>query len=247
MELAPAVHRMLASDLRWSLLTALAKSDLRVSELMSNTGGPSNLLAYHLRLLRGAGLVRERRSSADARDVYYSLDTIALDAALREAVVALHPWSASPDEGSAAGPSSARVLFLCTRNSARSQLAEAMLRAWCGASVHVRSAGSDPAGVHPLVFGVLEERGISDSSLRSKHFDEFAGEPFDYVITLCDRVREVCPELPGHPRVIHWSLPDPVEEQGAGDQSQLEAFRTTVQELETRLQTIWRGSVEVQT
>jgi len=103
------------------------------------------------------------------------------------------------------------VLFLCTGNSSRSQMAEALLRHRTGGAVHVRSAGSRPKPVHPSAVAVMAEYGIDMAGARSKHLDEFvaSGDAFDFVITLCDRVREVCPEFPGHPRTVHWSIPEP--------------------------------------
>ena len=102
-----------------------------------------------------------------------------------------------------------RVLFLCTGNSARSQIAEALLAHAAGGRVEVASAGSHPKPLHPNAVRVMRAYGIDLTGARSKHLDEVTGRRFDYVITLCDKVREVCPELPGHPEPIHWSIPDP--------------------------------------
>ena len=102
-----------------------------------------------------------------------------------------------------------RVLFLCTGNSARSQIAEALVEQMSGGSVEARSAGSDPKPLHPNAVRVLRGRGIDISANRTKHFDEFASERFDEVITLCDRVREVCPTFPSQPDLVHWSMPNP--------------------------------------
>ena len=104
-----------------------------------------------------------------------------------------------------------RVLFLCTGNSARSQMAEALLRQLSKNRVDVFSAGSAPQPeVHPLAKETLEQRyGIDASSLAPKSMDRFLGERFDYVITVCDRAAEVCPVFPGDPERIHWSFEDP--------------------------------------
>ena len=153
-----------------------------------------------------------RRSSADGRDAYYRLDLARCGELLSSAGAALHPGLRAvprPPPGVSAARA-ARVLFLCTGNSARSQIAEALLRAAVRtARSSAVSAGSHPKPLHPNAVRVMRERGIDISGRRSKHLSEFAGERFDYVITLCDRVREVCPEFPGAPEPIHWSIPDP--------------------------------------
>jgi arsenate reductase len=130
-----------------------------------------------------------------------------------------------------------RVLFLCVHNSARSQLAEGLLRARAGDRVQVFSAGSAPSRVHPLALRVLQERGIDASQQRSKSVDEFANARFDYVITLC--AEEVCPIFLGASQKLHWALPDPSA--GAGSEAeQLDAFRQTANELEKRLRDFFK-------
>ncbi len=127
-----------------------------------------------------------------------------------------------------------RILFLCTHNSARSQLAEGILRANGGASVEVFSAGSEPGQVHPLAVRVAADIKIDMNQQRSKHLDEFVGQTFDYVITVCDQVREVCPVFPDDPRQIHWSFPDPAAVKGT-EEEQFQAFMQTARELTTRI------------
>jgi protein-tyrosine-phosphatase len=127
-----------------------------------------------------------------------------------------------------------RVLFLCTGNSTRSQLAEALLREVAGDAVVVASGGSHPKQVHPNAVRVMRERGIDISTSTSKHLDRFSRRRFDYVITLCDKVREICPEFPGDPRRIHWSIADPGLE-GDNDKESYPAFLRTVSEIETRV------------
>jgi len=126
------------------------------------------------------------------------------------------------------------VLFLCRGNSARSQVAEALARARSGGSVRAYSAGSHPKPLHPNTVRVMASRGIDLSSRRSKHLSVFADRQFDHVITLCDRVREVCPDFPGHPGYLHWSIPDPAAS-GGGDEETYPAFEQMVAELETRI------------
>ncbi|NJL35233.1 MAG: arsenate reductase ArsC [Chloroflexaceae bacterium] len=102
-----------------------------------------------------------------------------------------------------------RVLFLCTHNSARSQMAEGLLRHYAANQVVVQSAGSDPRPVHPVAVAVLAEMGIDISQQQSKHLETMRGQSFDYVITICDDIYEQCPDYPGNPIRLHWGLPDP--------------------------------------
>ena len=130
--------------------------------------------------------------------------------------------------------SSTRVLILCTGNSARSQMAEGLLRQIVGGAFEVFSAGTAPRDVRPEAIALMAERGIDISDHRSKHVDEFVGEQFDYVITVCDSAHESCPIFPGAPRRVHWSLPDPGLVDGAEDE-RLDAFRRVRDALEGRL------------
>ena len=127
-----------------------------------------------------------------------------------------------------------RVLFLCTHNAARSQLAEGIMRDLAEGEVEVFSAGTEPAAVHPLAVQALKELGIDAGTQRSKHVNEFANQAFDYVITLCESAREACPVFPGDPERIHWGFPDPGAVVGTEDE-RLRAFRQTAQELNLRL------------
>lgn len=127
-----------------------------------------------------------------------------------------------------------RVLFLCTGNSARSQIAQALVEDAAGGRIEACSAGSRPKPLHPNAVRVLRERGIDIAGRSSKHLDTLAGQPFGYVISLCDRVREVCPEFPGQPDVIHWSIPDPARA-GDSDEATYPAFQRTVTELTGRI------------
>ncbi len=210
---APPFVRIAAHPLRWRLLTELAHSDYRVRELTERLGQPQNVVSYHLRLLRESGLLTARRSSLDARDSYYHLDLDRCADGLSRTGRALHPalqsvWS--PAAGSAGRPSRPRVLFVCTGNSARSPVAEALLRAR-GAAAEVTSAGSHPRpAVDPGAVRVLrEEYGLDIAGHQPRHLRTVTGRRFDHVITLCDRAREACPPFGGSPRLVHWSLPDP--------------------------------------
>ena len=127
-----------------------------------------------------------------------------------------------------------RVLFVCTGNSARSQIGEALLELLGGPDFEVESAGTHPKGVNPLAVKVLGEVGIDWSGASSKSLEGFLGQPFDYVITVCDRARQACPVFPGSGNSLHWGLEDPAEVEGT-DEQKLAAFRLTRQELTQRL------------
>src|SRR5690606_31872056 len=126
-----------------------------------------------------------------------------------------------------------RVLFLCTGNSARSPVAAALLRHHGGAGVVAESAGTNPKPLHPYAAQALRERGVEPGEHHPRHVDTMVGHGFDYVISLCDRVREVCPEFRDHPALIHWSIPNPSEPDPGDDP--YEVFRRTIAELDTRV------------
>jgi protein-tyrosine-phosphatase len=208
-----------------------------VGELCALAGRRQSLVSYHLRRLRDGGLVSTRRSAADGRDTYYILDLTRCGELLSTAGGSLHPGLAlapPPRATRRPSPPRARVLFLCTGNSARSQIAEALAERLSGGAVRAASAGSHPKPLHPNAVRVMRERGIDLSGRRSKHLAGFTGERFDKVISLCDRVREVCPEFPGGPDLIHWSIPDPAREPGSDEQT-LPAFERTADELWARV------------
>ena len=117
-----------------------------------------------------------------------------------------------------------RVLILCTGNSARSQMAEGLLRSSGGNRFEVSSAGTKPSSVRPEAIAVMAELGIDISTHRSKHIREFEDQHFDYVITVCDSANESCPVFPGETERIHWSFPDPAAVEG-GEAERLAAFR----------------------
>lgn len=226
----PVFLRLAGHPVRWRLMLELARSDRHVRELCGLLGRPQNLVSYHLGQLRKAQLVRMRRSSADARDAYYSANLSLFGEGLASTGARLHPglrFIVPPLEPTSI-QKPARVLFLCTGNSARSQIAEALLEHLSDHSVAACSAGSHPKTLHPNATRVMRKRGIDLRGRRAKHLNEFIGERFDYVISLCDRVREVCPEFPDHPKTIHWSMADPSAEGPA-------AFERTAVELEMRI------------
>ncbi len=231
----PRFLRLAGHPVRWRLLRELARSDLRVGELCERAGQRQSLISYHLRQLRDGGLVSARRSLADGRDTYYVLELARCGELLAGAGASLHPGLTSAvGSRQAPGPAEARLLFLCTGNSARSQMAEALCARLSGGRVSALSAGSHPKPIHANAVRVMRDRGIDISDRRSKHLSEFTARRFDYVISLCDRVREVCPEFDGAPELIHWSVPDPGHEPGS-DEDTLPAFERTATELETRV------------
>ena len=234
----PRFIGLAAHPLRWRILAELARSDFRVRELVTLVGEPQNLVSYHLRLLREGGLVTATRSSFDGRDSYYHLDLGRCADAVAETGPALHP-ALRAEPVSRIPPMDLRiwprlaVLFMCTGNSARSPIAEALLRHHTGGQVEVASAGSHPKPrLHPDAVRVLrEEFGIDISEQSPRHLDTVTGHRFDYVISLCDKVREVCPEFPEHPRRVHWSIPDP----GTAAHNTYPAFQRTAAEIDTRI------------
>ena len=231
----PPFVQLVAHPVRWRLLEELGRSDRAVRELTERVGEPQNLVSYHLRRLRDGGLVRAHRSAADGRDTYYAIDLLECERQLLAAGRALHPallpaQAVSP----AASRRRRRVLFLCTGNSARSQLAAAILEQRSAGAVDTASAGSHPKPLHPNAVRVMRRRGVDISANRTKHVGELVGQRFDVVVTLCDRVREVCPEFPARPRLVHWSLPDPAQA-GSTARASYPAFERTADELETRI------------
>ncbi|HLF72311.1 MAG TPA: arsenate reductase ArsC [Dehalococcoidia bacterium] len=127
-----------------------------------------------------------------------------------------------------------RVLFLCTGNSARSVIAEALLRSEGGDDFEVVSAGTRPKGINPYTLRVLDQAGLPHDGLRSKSLDEFVTQDFDYVITVCDNAAEECPVFPGAPERIHWSFVDPAAVDGA-DLVKLTAFQETLRGMRQRI------------
>jgi protein-tyrosine-phosphatase len=235
-DVAPPEFLQLAGHrLRWRLLGELARSDRVVHELTALVGEPQNLVSYHLGKLRDGRLVSARRSSADRRDTYYGLDLQRIGSLLSAAGGALHPGLrlAPPVRGDAM-IDPVRVLFLCTGNSARSQMAEALARARSGGAIEAVSAGSHPRPLHPNAVRVMrDEYGLDLTDQAPKPLTVFADQRFDWVISLCDRVREVCPEFPGGPETVHWSIANPAT--GDPDDVSYPLFQQTAAELATRI------------
>lgn len=241
--------RAVGDEARLLIVQALTYSDLRAGELSAIALLPSNALAFHLKRLSAVGLLLRRQSAADGRDVYYHLDMSRLLALYAATGDALYPTlrglpdysdgsergapMSSPEAAHARVSRPLRVLFLCTHNSARSQMAEALLRQMGGDQVEAFSAGSQPTEVHPDAIAALRESGIPTDSLYAKPLDQFLGERFDYIITVCDRVRDICPSFPADPAQAHWSIADPAVIEDADQRAKV--FRDTLVELQTRL------------
>ncbi len=236
---SPSFLKLLAHDLRWKILVLLSRSDYCVQEIVRLVGQPQNLVSYHLRRLHDQHLVTERRSTADGRGIYYSLDLDLLRLHYFASAESLHPALSSTEAapGKVISPligKRVRVLFLCTENSARSQMAEGILRHLSAGRVEVFSAGSRPSSLHPYAVQVLAAMGIDISQQQSKHLDEFRDQSFDYIITVCDRVRESCPTFPGDPEQVHWSFIDPAAVEGS-EQERSRAFEQVAIQLMNRI------------
>jgi arsenate reductase len=127
-----------------------------------------------------------------------------------------------------------RVIFICTGNSSRSQMAEAILRREGGRDFEVFSAGVTPRPVHPLTIRALAEIGLDISQATSKHLDQFVDQPWDYVITVCDHARTTCPVFPGAGEAMHWSFEDPADATGT-EEEQLAFHRRVMMAIASRI------------
>lgn len=181
------VHDALGDPSRLAIVDALLLGDASPGEIAHNLGLPTNLVAHHVRVLEGAGLVARARSEGDRRRAYLSLRPQALDL--------LHPPALA---------GSSRMLFVCTHNSARSQLAAAL---WAGRTrIPAASAGTQPAArVHPRAVRVARRHGLRLESKSTAHIDDVAADG-DLVVAVCDRAYEQL--APSRAR-LHWSVPDP--------------------------------------
>jgi ArsR family transcriptional regulator, arsenate/arsenite/antimonite-responsive transcriptional repressor / arsenate reductase (thioredoxin) len=242
---SPRVLGVLGHDLRWTIVGLLVPGDLRTSEIVQRTGQAPSLVSYHLARLRDAGLVSARRSAADGRDSYHCLDLDALARAVAGAAGQIHPGllaassAAEPvrpgrDDRREPGhrpPRRVRVLFICSGNSARSPMAEGWLNNLSDGRVTACSAGVTPAPLHPLAIAAMAEHGVDIAGHQATPLSAYAGDAFARVITLCDRAREECGELPGTAAAVHWSIPNPSQ----AHPPDLEAFRATARQLRARI------------
>jgi protein-tyrosine-phosphatase len=235
----PDFLNLIGHKVRWQLLQTLALTDMHVQELVDTVKQPQNLVSYHLRKLSQHGILREHRSIADGREIYYSLDLERLRVSYFSIAGSLHPaldidLDVKTQVKDFDPKAITRVLFLCTHNSARSQIAEAILRSRSDNRIEVHSAGSEPTEIHPFAIRALAEMSIDISGQSSKDIQQFLGQQFDYIITVCDRAKESCPVFPGDPIRIHWSFPDPADAEGTEEQ-RFKAFKETTIQLMTRV------------
>lgn len=227
----PEVIRALDHALRWTMLTRLVTTDCRVHELADQLEQPINLISYHLKQLRSVGLVAARQSEADGRDWYYSINFDALQAAY---------WHAGLSLGLKPQPSEAtvleeplRVLFICTHNSARSQMAEGLLRHLSHGRCDSYSAGHDPLALQPEAVTTMAEFGIDIHHQHAKSIRIFNDQTFDFIITVCDRARQHQNALPDGRARLHWGYRDPLAI--TDPEARLCAFRDTAQQLSRRI------------
>ena len=237
--MVPPFLDLAGHPVRWRMLVELAGCDRQVGELTRLVGQPQGLVSYHLARLRDGGLVSSRKSSFDGRAAYYRVHLDRCGELLAATGAALHPAlssNAPPTEARSLAKDRRhlKVLFACTGNGTRSQIAEALVRDRAGDTIEVVSAGSHPKPIHPNAIKVLAEIGIDISDARSKPITEFRGHHFDYVITLCDKVREICPKFPGHGQTMHWSVADP-SLASSTLRGSLPAFRDLVEDLQSRI------------
>jgi ArsR family transcriptional regulator len=220
--------KLLADDRRWRLLRELRLSDWQVSELVARTGLPQNLVSYHLGLLRQAGLVQVHRSDADARALYYGLDMAALQQAQQQIATSLHLGAPLVNDALPSVP----VVFLCTGNSVRSQMAEGWLRHLSQGQVPAQSAGTNPRHVDPRAVQTMAEAGIDISQQWSKGLDALDATPPGIVVTVCDNAREACAPCLAAPVQLHWSIPSPrrLLAETADEQAVFRALRDQVRQ-----------------
>ncbi|WAC55459.1 ArsR family transcriptional regulator [Gordonia sp. SL306] len=234
----PTFVQLAAHPLRWQLLATLSGSDYRVREMVTLVGEPQSLISYHLRLLRDGGLVRATRSSFDGRDSYYHLDLDRCSQMLGGTGAALHPALGRTPPPPLFDPKTpVAVLFVCTGNSARSVIAEALAHHYGNGRVDAISAGTCPKpDMHPNAVRVLrDEFGIDITGRRPRDLDTLADHRFDKVVTLCDKAREVCPQFGADIRSVHWSIPDPATPGGTDEDTNYPAFQATAAEIDGRI------------
>ncbi|MGQ9549205.1 MAG: arsenate reductase/protein-tyrosine-phosphatase family protein [Roseiflexus sp.] len=228
--------RVLGDATRLAVITQLARSDERAIRLSIAIKQPPETVAAALADLQSTGLVSSRASDAHPNEMYYSLDLEQMQKRFLAAGRLIHPLlvqAITDVEEETVRSAKPRVLFLCTHNSARSQMAEGLLRSFSHGAIEVFSAGSEPGSIHPLAIETMDTMQVDIRNQRSKHFDEFLDQHFDVVITVCDRAREVCPVFPEAKEIIHWSIPDPAAVEGETEQRR--AFHQAATTLATRI------------
>jgi protein-tyrosine-phosphatase/DNA-binding transcriptional ArsR family regulator len=233
---AAAFFRMLGDATRLAVVARLARSDERLIGLSTAIKQPPETVAAALADLQSAGLVASRASDVHPGEMYYYLDLEQMQKRYLTAGRLIHPALAQAITGveeEMVQRAKPRVLFLCTHNSARSQMAEGLLRTSSHGTIEAFSAGSQPEEVHPLAIETMDGMNVDIRNQRSKHFDEFLGQHFDVVITVCDRARETCPVFPEAKETIHWSIPDPAAVEDEAEKRR--AFHQAATILATRI------------
>ena len=234
--------RLLADESRQAIVRLLALSDRRAGEIGALIRLPPNAVSYHLKQLRAIGLLRDRRSSADARDMYYQLDIGRLHALYAAAGDALYPGIAASTQ--LAQPTSNQTRHPGFRNPCVSSFSApitARARKWrrqfCArwaATRWRRSAlGAYPPRCIPRRLRRCGRSGLTRQGSTAKSMEQFIGEPLDYIITVCDRVRDICPSFPGDPAQAHWSIADPAVVEDP--ERRAKAFREVLSELRVRI------------
>ena len=218
------------------LLVRRFPSEVPAGEIGATLNLKASTASAYLATLRDAGLIRDRR---DRQRILYSADMDAAEALADGLVGECCGGRALPsicDKRAPEADRRLRVLFVCTGNSARSILAEAILRHYAGDRFEVFSAGLHPFGVvKPQVLAILEGQGMAVEGLASKPFGAVLGVPMDYVFTVCDRAaNEACPAVPGHPISAHWSIPDPASATGTSAEKGL-AYQRAFADLYNRI------------
>jgi ArsR family transcriptional regulator, arsenate/arsenite/antimonite-responsive transcriptional repressor / arsenate reductase (thioredoxin) len=225
---------------RLAIISLLSTGPMLVGDICNASGLPLTLVSQHLRVLRESGMVRAERDGKDARAVWYSLNPQRIKE-IQKALSMVFDMTKIVDrripeakQGLNFKGEKFSVLFLCSGNSARSQMSEALLQHYGKGLIEGRSAGTHPRKVHPLTVKVLEEIGLDTTGLKTKHYSVFSRESFRYVITVCDRANEECPDFKGDYQRIHWSIADPVKD---GNEDELvNVFKQTRQELAERIE-----------
>ena len=237
----PPILQLVAHPVRWRLLQELVHSDRAVAELTDLLEAPQSLVSYHLGSCERASSCRcvaVRRIGATATTASISL--VAGSCSKPPAAPSTRAYGSCRRRRHPMAPTVAAHVVDngCCSCAPGTAPVHRWPRRSCNGSptgrVEAASAGSNPKPLHPNAVRVMKQRGIDISANRTKHLDEFASQRFDVVITLCDRVREVCPEFPSHPELVHWSMPDPALE-GPTDRDSYPAFERTASELETRI------------
>jgi protein-tyrosine-phosphatase len=228
-ETPPSLVTLLADPTVWGIIVHLAQSDAHQNELAQALHQSPEEITTKAALLYEMKLVGTRQSDSNPNRIFYRLDLAALRDAWNAAGTAIHPFVGGVEDNLESLRPKLRVLFLCTHNSARSQMAEAMLRHFSKGKVLVYSAGSVATQIHPLAIETMAQAGIDMSNQRSKHMDEFKDEHVDYVITVCDQQHETCPVFPGTPQRLHWSFADPSAE--TTEDARRQAFKSVANQM----------------